>query len=324
VTSWTNARSQFSAAVTGANGFIGTYLVKALAKQGVPVLALSRSKPAFLSEDSHWIKWSAEGEWPMDQLERTQIIFHLAASTSALDPRISPETTMDTNALSILRLVDQLRQVDYRPKIISIGSVTELESAPDGSISDASPIRPRTFYDVSKVTQRMLLDQCVLEGWVAAVTMLLPNVYGYWTSGQARNRGFLNNAIQEAINGRTLTYFDDAAYVRDFLHVDDVVDAMLTVSRAPHLSRSSYVIGTGIGIPIREALHTIANVVKQKMKREVKVSPLSPPLGLNAIERRNAIVSYSPFTQDVGWLPKVPFRDGVAKIVDQHLEILRP
>ncbi len=313
----TNA--SFSVAVTGANGFIGTHLVNALTRQGFDVVALARSKPMQVQEGVRWVEWSAEGEWPIHQIGQIQCVYHLAASTSASITRSSPEATMHTNALSVLKIVDQLRHINYQPTIISIGSITELMSSPEGTISDDSPNSPCTFYDVSKVTQRMLLDQCVLEGWVDAVSILLPNVYGYWAGVQAKNRGFLNNAIRSAINGQELTYFDDAEYVRDFLHVDDAVDAILAASQTSNLSRTSYVIGTGIGTPIRQALHIIADVVRQKTGTAVGVSPSSPPLELYAIEKRNAIVSNSPFVHDVGWTPKISLRDGISLIVDQYL-----
>jgi nucleoside-diphosphate-sugar epimerase len=320
VKSLLDASNSFSVAVTGANGFIGTHLINALTKQGIEVLALGRMSPNQLPEGARWIEWSAEWNWPVRQLKNVQSIYHLAASTSAYDARNAPQATMRTNALSVLRLVDQLRHFNYRPKVISVGSVTELKPTLNGFISDASPIQPSTFYDVSKVTQRLILDQCALEGWVNGVSILLPNVYGYWTYTHASHRGFLNSAIRRAINGQELTYFEDAQYIRDFLHVDDVVDALLRASNTSHLSRSSYVIGTGIGIPIRKALDIIADIVKHKTGATIKVSPVSPPSGLYAIERRNTIVSCSPFIRDTGWSPNIGFRDGVAHVIDQYLE----
>jgi UDP-glucose 4-epimerase len=314
-----DGNSSFSVAVTGANGFIGTHLVNALTRQGLEVVVLSRSKPTPGQVGVRWVEWSAESEWPVHQIGRIQTVYHLAASTSTDIARSSPEATMQTNALSVLRIVDQLRHLNYQPKIISVGSITELKSARDGTLSDESPNDPGTFYDVSKVTQRMLLDQCVLEGWVDAVSILLPNVYGYWAGVQAKNRGFLNSAIRSAINGQDLTYFDDAEYMRDFLHVDDTVDAMLRASQTSNLSRTSYVIGTGVGIPIHQALRVIADVVRQKTGTSVRVSPSSPPRGHYAIEKRNAKVLYAPFAQDVGWSPKISLRDGIALTVDQYL-----
>lgn len=308
--------------MTGASGFIGTNLVRALVDNGCEVVALSRSRPKFVPLGTRWVHWSAGDEWPSLEVGHVNTVFHLAATTSAYSAQQEPRLTMDINALSVLRIIECVRNLKKSTRLVAVGSVTELNPGIDGTISDKSSTDPQTFYEISKATQRMLLNQCVREGWIDAVSILLPNVYGHWTESQGSNRGFLNASIRHALQGKELHYFRDGDYVRDYLYVTDAVDALLCAGTYSNLIRPSYVIGTGVGIPIREALDLIADVVYRRSGKQVKVVGISPPAGRYENERHKTIVFSTIFQNDAKWTPKFSLRSGIESVVDMYLRDL--
>jgi nucleoside-diphosphate-sugar epimerase len=118
--------------------------------------------------------------------------------------------------------------------------------------------------------------------------------------------------------GDELTYYSDGEYIRDYLHVDDVVEALMSViNNRSEVSGETFVIGSGIGTRVRDALAEISKQAEQITGVPVKVSPASPPADMFEIERRDAVVDSSRFRRRTGWQPKIPLAEGIKKTFSQ-------
>jgi nucleoside-diphosphate-sugar epimerase len=215
---------------------------------------------------------------------------------------------LQANVISFLRLLDYVRTQERRPFVVLTGTVTEV------GLTDVLPIRedmidrPITFYDVSKLSAELYLQQYVREGWVEGCTLRLANVYGGIRSGQQRDRGILDRIFAKASAGEAVTVFGDGDNLRDYVYIDDVVSALVAAPAHPRTtSGRTFNIGTGHGRSLKDAFTTVARLADSNARIEHVV----PPAGLSPIESRNAIIDSSAFSAATGWKPAFTFDEGL-------------
>ena len=307
--------------VTGGTGQIGRRLCVLLAKQGHHVTVLGRRPDTFLPP-RHWVTWDmSTDELPVDGLEDPDVIFHLAAQTSAYRARASLSLDVSTNVVGLARVLDAARLKGCSPHVVMAGAATEVGVTNDETVNDSLPDNPGTLYDVGKICQRLYLEQCRKEGWIDSTVLRFSNVYGGTGSPLSAHRGFINRSVVRALQGHTLNYFDDGDYVRDFVFVDDAVEALVkAMDHRAVVTGKTYMVGSGRGIPISRALECIADEVFEITGAAVSVLPVAAPDTLYEIERRDAVVSSRRFQEDTGWKPQTPFEEGIRISITALLE----
>jgi len=304
--------------VTGATGQIGRKLCVELARAGHEVTAFSRGS-VDIPSDFQWVFWDMSRD-PLDfrNLACPDVVFHLAAQTSAYQARQDLSGDVTTNVLGFIRLLDALRKTESFPHVILTGAATEVGVTASAVVSDSDPDYPMTFYDVGKVSQRLYLRQCGSEGWLEGTTIRLPNIYGGLSENASNERGFLNMSVRRALLGEDLHYYSDGEYIRDFLHVDDAVTALLSaMNHRESVASETFVIGTGVGTQIRYALAEIARQVEGVTSMPVNLVPAIPPEGMYDIERRNATVDATRFKERTIWKAQVSLREGLRRTISE-------
>jgi len=308
--------------VTGATGQIGFRLCEELERLGHEVTAIGRES-AQRTSSYKWIDWDmSKGAFDIENVAPPDVVFHLAAQTSAYVAREDVPADVMTNVMGFVKLLDSLRKTGSRPHVISTGAATEVRVDNAGVVRDLSPDAPTTFYDVSKISQHLYLQQCDAEGWVAGTTIRLPNVYGGVRRVKTTDRGFLNSSVLRALKGEPLNYYSDGNYIRDYLHVDDVASALVSaMSHRDSVAGETFLIGTGFGTRIRDALREISRQVEAETRVAVPVLPITSPAYMYEIERRDCIVDSSRFTEVTSWTSTVGLEDGLHKTILDFMKV---
>jgi UDP-glucose 4-epimerase len=301
--------------VTGSRGQIGTRLCAALDQEGHTLTRFART--ASTDDAGHeYTGWDMSTHGiDAGRLQTPDAVVHLAAQTSAYVARQDVQQDLAVNVAGFIRLLDAAREVGNRPHVILLGAATEVGLNTDVVICDEDPDYPLTFYDVGKVAQRMYLQQYHRERWVDGTSIRIPNVYGGMQEGNS-DRGFLNRSVRQAILGESLTFYNDGDYVRDYLHVDDVVSAVIAaIDSREAVSGETFLVGTGSGTSIRDMLTEVANQVGKYTGAISPIFEVAPPAELYVLERRNVIVDSSRFTNQTGWTPRVALSQGISGLV---------
>ena len=301
--------------VTGANGQIGSELCDQLALDEHDVLGIGRgqSQEPF---PHRWVQWNIGVEdRPMGPLEAPDVIFHLAGQTSAYDARSDIEMDIRVNVLGFTQVLLAALETGATPFVVSAGAATEVGLLEHLIVNDEDVDNPQTFYDVAKVAQGLYLRQFSRESWLHGCRVRFANVYGGVVSGDS-DRGFLNRAVKSALAGEPLAYFSDGTYTRDFLHVSDAASALTAaIARRELTTEKTFMIGTGRGTPIRDALEIISEVVYQVTGVSAPVVPVVPSDGMYAIDRRDCIVDAGRFTALTDWRPEITLEMGIRLMV---------
>ena len=308
-------------AVTGAGGFLGGRLVDRLLTLDCRIIRLGRSPlppvdaapAARVTDVIGDVSDRAVWDRPID----ADIIFHFAAQTSGAAAASNPDADFRVNVMPMRHLLAACREKGRRPIVLFAGTVTEAGIPSRLPVNEDAPDDPITIYDRHKLMAEGELKAAALAGDVSAATLRLANVYGPGAHGRSDDRDVLNRMIRGALRGEPLTVYGNGEYVRDYVFIDDVIDAFLLAAAHPErVSGRHYVVGSGCGVTIREAFELIAARVRQMTGRTVPVGAAEPGRALSPIEQRSFVADAARFSAATGWHPAWTLSSGIDRTIE--------
>lgn len=289
-------------AVTGAGGFVGAAVTRRLAGLGHEAIAIVRSRPDRLAGlDVRVVELDLESDGAAEQVAAlgADVCIHAAAAGAVTASR-DVELLLRANALVPWRLATALARTGTR--LVSLGSSSEYGPC-DGAMSERQAPLPDDPYGASKLAGAALIQASGAE----AVHLRLFSVYG---PGEDPTR-LIPSLVEAVLAGRTLE-LSPGNQVRDFVHVEDVVDAILAAAFAPELPEPVLNVGTGVQTSVREAAAAVARAAGvdgscfrfgAKPYRDV------------SRERFSWRADTSLAAQTLGWRASRTFEQGIAETV---------
>lgn len=239
-------------------------------------------------------------------------VFHFAAQTSVYEAERDPEADRQANVLPMRKLLDACGDSVAHPFIVFAGSVTQCGLPPRAVVDESLPDQPVTAYDRHKLEAERLLEQAVRAGAARGCTLRLANIYGPGAARGSADRGILDRMMMRALRGEPITLYGEGAQLRDYLYVDDAIEAFVAAAvQAEQTDGRHFVVGSGEGRSLADAFALVARRAAMLNGRKVEV--LRQPLAadLSPIEARSSSVDASRFRAATGWSPQVAFLDGV-------------
>jgi nucleoside-diphosphate-sugar epimerase len=310
--------------ITGSTGYLATSLLDMLKDANCRIVRLSRPGTIFAPVDGaaqieNLAKDIRERSTWERALEGVDIVFHFAAQTSVYAAGENPLDDLDINVLPMLHLLETCRQKAWRPTVLFSGTVTEAGIPTTLPVDETHPDNPITIYDLHKLVAENYLKYYVRQGIVHGAVLRLANVYGPGPKSSSADRGILNKMVQMALNGEPLTVYGTGVHLRDYIYVKDVVLAFLKAGISiDRLNGQHFVIGSGQGHTIAEAISLVAGRVALETGQRVPVVHIEPPTPQSPIETRDFIADTTRFQQATGWSPQVSLAQGI----DLTIEVL--
>jgi UDP-glucose 4-epimerase len=298
--------------VTGGAGFIGSLLCERLATEGAEVIILDdfslgrRENLTAIAGRVRIIEDSITNIGRhVEELRGVRRVYHLAALISGRDSLENPFPYVETNLSGLLHLLQVCRDLgDVRIMFASSSTVYGNHSEPTRTESD--PAHPVTMYALAKYAgEHVLAMYRSLYGY-DYVCLRLFNVYG---PRQNPDHPYANVTCKfaHAVAQRTsVKLYGDGRQTRDFVFVDDVVEAFLRVSN-PTASRI-YNVGTGQDVPIGHLLHLVQEL--SGVRLNVEQCPPWP----NDIRAIRADVSL--LARETGFQPRVSLTEGLKRTIE--------
>jgi nucleoside-diphosphate-sugar epimerase len=309
--------------VTGGAGFIGSRLVNALSQVSCRVVLLLRPGRTWESlgeTESEIVTLSGDildkQTW-IKALASTDYVFHFAAQTSAYVANADPQADLDANVTPLVRMLDACRADGVKPTIMFAGTATQAGLQNETQVNETAQDLPVTAYDINKLAGEKHLQRYTGETGVPTVTLRLANVYGPGTNVGSGDRGFLNLMVKNALNKAPLTVYGDGHNIRDYIFIDDVVSAFLAAGHsASGVSGNYYVIGSGQGTSIVDAVNLVSDRAETRLGSRPEVKHIPAPEGLSPIEDRDFVADSRLFSSTTGWAPKVSLEHGIDRTIE--------
>lgn len=228
-----------SVLVTGPRGFIGSHLWRRLCQvQGVRLTGLIREAgAASASVDPRWIRCSLEHVsrelWSKHERNDFDVVFHLAAHTPKTNETEEDEQEVARANREGTRLF--LASLPERIGRIVLASTLDVYATPDEGVvvDEDSPVRPASSYGASKVFCEELVREHAQKRGHAYSILRYGHVFG---PGEEKYRKLIPETIRRLSRGEAPLVLGDGSMKRDFLYVDDAVEA--TLLAAVHPSRA--------------------------------------------------------------------------------------
>lgn len=307
--------------VTGAAGYIASSLVCLLADVDCHIRLLSRGAlnlPDRATSGFDIVRGDVRDPaiWG-EVLRGVDVVFHLAGQTSVRVANADPLADRRANVDPIVNLLEACRNHGWHPTVLFAGTETQAGLPKTLPVDESHVDRPITVYDLHKLMAEQYLEYYARQHLVDGVTLRLTCVYGPGPSVSAPDRGVLNLMVGRAIAGEVLQVYGDGDVLRDYVHVWDVARAFVAASS--HLDRLNgrhFLVGSGEGHTVAEAIHLVSEVATHELRRAVPVLHVDPPAGaLFEIDARNFVADPRRFHEATGWRPSFSLEDGLRDTV---------
>lgn len=256
--------------LTGGAGFIGKHLSKGLLADGHEVLILddfSNAKKELVDPRVKILEGSLLDVKNFSQeLQNCDGVFHLAAEVSVPKSLVNPKKTLDVNGLGVLRLLEFMRDMKI-PKIVYSCTCAVYGDKGDVEISEDMLPAPLSPYAYAKLEGEYLMKTYAHLYGIKAVIFRYFNVYGIGQDPNSPYSAVIPIFISKIQNGEKIRIFGDGKQTRDFVRVEDVVEAN---KRAMNSDIQCEVINVGCGksITLLELIEILEKVAGKKVELE--------------------------------------------------------
>lgn len=301
--------------VVGAAGFVGNYLVNELFANGIEAYATKLPHEKF---DNSYAK-----VYDLDIMDKDAIIallfdirpdyiFHLAAQSSVGLAWKNPGLTVDVNIKGSLNLMDAIRELFYKPRVLLIGSGEEYGHILPGEvpITETNLLRPGNIYAATKACQNMIAN---IYSKAYDMELMMVRAFNHIGPGQApmfvvsdfcKQVAEIEKELREPI-----IKVGNLAAKRDFTDVRDVVKAYVKLIQLGKAGET-YNVGSGNAQAIREILDLIISMANKNITVEIDPNKLRP-VDVPIIE-----ADITKLNQLTGWTPQIPLEQTIQETLD--------
>lgn len=306
--------------VTGGAGFIGSNLVAKLLKQGHIVHALDlQQAPAELAHPK--LTWF-QGDLLDSTVVRSSVqgvdaVVHLAAQTSVPVSVADPEMTNEVNVRGTEILIRHCQHHGVRRLLTASSAAVYGDHAQLPLTEEKAGILLSPYAESKWTNEKQLLE--AKKGGMDTISMRFFNVYGKHVSRGIKVGGVIGAFIQAVMADSPLQVHGDGKQTRDFVHVSDVVDAIVSLLTLENAYTEHAVnICSGTQTSLLELIVMIEQELVHKNRLSKPASPLfSEPL---AGDIKHSLGSTSLLQSLVDWHPKHTLQEGIEDIIITSLE----
>ncbi len=298
--------------VTGGAGFIGSHLVDALLAQGQAVRVLddfSTGKTANLAGAAELIRGSVTDlDVVKKAVEDCEVVYHLAAVASVTKSVETPGLSHAVCATGTLNVLDAARQLGVR-RVVYAASSSAYGDQPGDSRSETDPLIPLSPYAAAKLAGEHYCTAFTSVYGLETVRLRFFNVFGPRQDASSPYSGVIAIFINLMAQGKTPTIFGDGKQARDFVYIDNVVQALRLAADAKPANGNVYNIGSGQSTSILTLVQNLNELVG------TRIEPIHQPP--RAGDVRMSLASIARAQGELSYRPTVSFRQGLAKTIEE-------
>ncbi len=305
--------------VLGAGGFIGTNLCLRLRALGVPVTGFGRGAPPAALAGIEWISGVLDERSPDRLVAGHAHVFDLIGAGLPNSSNDNPAQIVADAVPAKVRLLEACRSEGVRRYVFASSGGTVYGVTGPMPVSEDAPTEPISAYGIGKlVVEKYLALYRHLYG-LEARALRIANAYGPHQDPR-RGQGLVSALLRRLLADEPVEIWGDGRIVRDYIHIDDVVAAMLACLDHDGPGRV-FNVGSGIGRSVSEVLADAARITG-RTPRLVRRAARGADVPVN-------ILDSSRLTRQTGWAPRMGWEAGLAATaawisggVDQRLRKL--
>lgn len=249
--------------ITGGAGFLGSALANRLVAEGHTVLALddlTAGDPRRLSPGVLFTRGDVMDVpklWTL--LQGVGCVYHLAARVRVPESVHYPSDYNRINVGGTVAVMEAMRDTGVTRVVLASSGALYGEQGRQ-PIHESSPPSPNSPYGVSKIAAEYYLSTLGALYDIETVALRIFNAYGPHQDLPPSYPPVIPQLLRQAQTGGSLVIFGDGQQIRDFVYVDDVVEALARAATATGVNRAVINVGSGQGVSINELAGEIARI----------------------------------------------------------------
>jgi UDP-glucose 4-epimerase len=311
--------------ITGGLGFIGSNLAIRLLREGASVTLCDAmiegygGNPANIREIRSEVEIDASDVRDAEAMERLvtgrDVVFHLAAQVSHIMSLSNPYPDIDINIKGTAVLLEACRKKNPDALVVRSGTRGQYGPAVKLPVSEEAPSDPRGIYEISQLSAEMICRTYTRIHGIRTVPLRLTNIYGPRSQMRHSQFGVVNWFVRLALEGRPIPIFGSGKILRDFLYVEDCVEALLRAAEEPKAVGEILNVGHDRASTFLEVAETLVELVPGA---RIEFTEFTPER--RAQEPGDFVSDITKIRRLVGWEPKVGLRDGLARTAEFYRE----
>jgi len=296
--------------ITGGAGFIGSALANRLVKLGHHVRVLddlSAGDPSRLDPAVLFTRGDVRDIpklWTL--LQGVDCVYHLAARVSVPESILYPKEYTEVNVGGTVSVMEAVRDVGVK-RIILASSGAVYGEQKEQPVREGMRPNPQSAYAVSKIAAEYYVHTLGALYGIETVALRIFNTYGPGQFIPASHAPVIPQFLKQALSGGSLVIFGSGNQTRDFVYIDDVVDALVAAATAPDVNRAIINVGSGQETSINELVRKIEKTVR------CPVSYLYSHAKSGGVSRLVADITLA--REKLGFRPKVDLDTGLALLL---------
>lgn len=295
----------------GGQGFIGQNLCMKLLEEGHEVIVLEK----FVNEERRieGIKY-IEGDFLNKEtyahyLEGVDVVYHMVSTTNANNSNNEMERDVRDNVIGTINLLDTCVEKQVK-KVIFISSGGTVYGNPiEVPIKETHPTNPICSYGITKLTIEKYLSLYHHLYGLDYTVIRLANPYGPYH--QNLTQGLINVIINKSINDETLEIWGDGKVERDYIYIDDAVEA-LSMVKDMSTEEKVFNIGSGQSHSICDIINEVERTAGKTIQKEFKPAR-SQDVPVNVLDITRA-------REVLGWEPKTELEEGITNTYNYQVK----
>ena len=315
------AMPQTRVLIIGGMGFIGVNLADRLIASGAAITILTplRERHADLADSyerrgSRIVEGDLRDRELMPALVAGQdLVFNLSGQSGAVRSMEDPWPDLDINLRGNLVLLESLRAANPRAKVVFAGSRLQYGKPVSLPVGEDDGGEPLCLHAIHKRTVEEYLK---LYGHLFGLKYAIARITNPYGPGQPKGRtayGVINRLIQLALANDALTIYGDGAQLRDYVHVADVVDALLLMAGSDVANGRAFNVASGIGTRMIDVANQIISIAGGG-----RVEHVAWPALAQQIETGDFVADITRAKRELGWEPRRPLRAGLEETVAHY------
>lgn len=307
--------------ITGGLGFIGSNLAHRLVDLGANTTIHTHTLDKLrnvreIKEKLHIVKGDVRDFNSVKECVKGQdYVFHLAAQTSNLVSMENPFLDVDVNCKGTLNVLEACRKFNKDAKVVFSGTTGQAGRVKTIPVDESLQDNPTSIYDANKLVAEKYCSIYYHSYGIPTTTLRFATLFGERQQVKTGRVGVVNFFIKKAMLGETITIFGKGDWLRDYVYIGNVVEALTISAQSSKTNGEFYVVGTGRGTKFVDMVKQLVKTVKEVTGKEAKYVFVPFPEDWKRVDVGDFIADYSKLSKATGWYPRISFEEGLRRTV---------